>query len=225
MYRKALATAMALAVCGTGQAEWSGNAAFTSDYVFRGVSQSLEDPAVQAGVDYNSESGFYVGSWASSVDFSDGAGFDDGASIEWDLYLGYGGDITETVSWDVSYIYYLYPGTSQGVDLEYGELIVQLGFGEHLSGLIGYSNDVFASDESGTYVGLSSEWALGEHYNLAGTVGHYDLDDDDYTHWSLGVSRAFETFAFDLSYHDTNAEDLFGDIADSRIVFTVSAEF
>ena len=211
---------------GAAMAQWSANAALTTDYVFRGISQTLEDPAVQAGLDYSHESGFYVGSWASSIDFTDAPGADDGATLEWDFYFGYGGNITEFLSWDLGYIYFYYPGTNAGVDFNYGEVVGQLGFGENVTAMVGHSNDVFGSGQSGTYLNLNGSYDLGEEFSLSGEVARYDLDDlgSTYTHWSLGVSRPVNQFTFELTYHDSNGEDVLGDIAGSRLVFSVSVD-
>ena len=81
-------------------AEVSGNVALSSDYFFRGIDQSGGE-ALSGGFDVAFESGFYVGTWASSIDFSGG--------LELDYYAGYGGSISDSVSYDVGYLYYGYP--------------------------------------------------------------------------------------------------------------------
>ena len=66
----------------------SGNVALTTDYRFRGISQSDESPAIQGGFDFEHDSGFYLGAWGSSVDFdTNGAGYD--GCLELDLYGGF----------------------------------------------------------------------------------------------------------------------------------------
>ena len=90
------------------QAEISANAAIVSDYRFRGISQSNENPAVQAGFDYAFENGFYLGTWGSTVDFDSISDFN--GSLELDFYGGWGREVGENSSIDVGYIYYAYPG-------------------------------------------------------------------------------------------------------------------
>lgn len=223
----ALLIFIAALYCKTAFADWSGNATLTSDYAFRGISQTLEDPAVQAGIDYSHKSGFYAGTWASSVDFSDGAGFDDGASVEWDFYAGYSGDINESLSWDLSYVYFYYPGTSDGVELNYSEVIFQLGLGENFAALAGYSNDIFGTNDTGTYFAINSSYDIGQGFSLGGEIGYYELDDlnSSYAHWSLTLSKAIEQFDLAVSYQDTNGEAEFGNIAESRVILSVSTEF
>ncbi len=74
--------------------EVSFNAAMTSDYRYRGISQSRLQPALQGGADYvNNPTGFYAGTWLSTIKWIDDAGGSDG--VEWDLYAGKRGDITK----------------------------------------------------------------------------------------------------------------------------------
>ncbi|HEV7855494.1 MAG TPA: TorF family putative porin, partial [Herminiimonas sp.] len=83
------------------------NAAFTSDYRFRGISQSRTDPAISGGVDYtNNPTGFYAGTWASSIKWITDAGGD--SDIEYDFYGGKRGEIVKDVSYDVGVLTYYY---------------------------------------------------------------------------------------------------------------------
>lgn len=91
---------------GAGGFTVSGNGAIVSDYRFRGVSLSGGDPAIQAGIDIAHDSGFYVGTWGSSID--DG-GTDVYGDLELDLYAGWSGNVAEGVAVDVGLLYYVYP--------------------------------------------------------------------------------------------------------------------
>ena len=85
----------------------TGNLALVSDYRFRGISQSYRLPAVQGGFDFTHSSGFYLGNWNSSVS---GNSYNNGASLEMDLYGGYRFDIAKDVNADVGVLFYVYPG-------------------------------------------------------------------------------------------------------------------
>ena len=221
---------LGLMIMGSAQtsAEVSANVSLVSDYVFRGISQTQSDPTIQGGFDWSHESGFYVGTWASGVDFVD-RGLDDGADLELDLYLGYGGSFNDDWSYDVSYVQFLYPGTIREADYDYGEFLGSVGYQDMVSFTLGYSNDVFNTDETGIYYEVSGGTDIGENgWSWNAAVGHYDLDDLDssYTHYSLGIYKAFEKATLGLTFHDSNAEEEFGKgIAESRIVFSISAEF
>ena len=92
----------------------SANVAMVTDYRFRGVSYSGGDFAIQGGFDIAHSSGFYVGTWASSLDpVSSGYG-----NTELDIYGGYSGAISDTISFDVGILYYLYPSASGDTELE-----------------------------------------------------------------------------------------------------------
>ncbi|MGB2045237.1 MAG: TorF family putative porin, partial [Porticoccaceae bacterium] len=101
---KALKTAIFAATMMSGAsamaAEVSGNVALGSEYFFRGIDQAGGE-ALSGGFDVAFDSGFYVGTWASSIDFSGG--------LELDYYAGYGGSFSEDVSYDIGYLYYGYP--------------------------------------------------------------------------------------------------------------------
>jgi uncharacterized protein (TIGR02001 family) len=91
----------------------SGSAAIVSDYRFRGVSQSDEDVAVQAGVTISHESGLYGGFWGSNLA---GWGTFGGANLELDIIGGYKFKPTEDVTLDVGVTYYMYPGGADKTD-------------------------------------------------------------------------------------------------------------
>ena len=97
----------------------SANVAFTSDYVWRGMTQS-DGPAIQGGFDFEDESGFYAGIWGSNVNFNDGAG------SELDYYAGYGFSSGE-VGVDIGYIAFDYPQNQTGLDFEETYLGLSLG--------------------------------------------------------------------------------------------------
>lgn len=89
----------------TAQADTSYNVSVTSDYFWRGMSQNAGNVALQAGIDYNHESGFYAGAWASEVDYGDTA------NVEYDFYAGYSTDLTDDISVDLGVIQYNFDGS------------------------------------------------------------------------------------------------------------------
>jgi uncharacterized protein (TIGR02001 family) len=99
----------------TGGFSVSGNAAIVTDYRFRGVSLSGGDPAIQGGIDLEHESGFYVGTWGSSIDGGDYG------SVELDFYGGWAGEVAPGLELDVGILYYMYPNGLAGADLDYWE--------------------------------------------------------------------------------------------------------
>lgn len=85
----------------------TGNFMLTSDYRFRGLSQTFRLPAVQGGIDYSHTSGFYLGTWASNVS---GNQYPNGASMEWDFYGGFKFEPAKDWIIDLGVLHYYYPG-------------------------------------------------------------------------------------------------------------------
>lgn len=94
----------------TAHAGLTANLAVTSDYIFRGISNSNRQPALQGGVDFVHPDGWYVGGWASNVDFRDGGE----AKVEIDGYFGYAASVGK-FSWNTGWMAYVYPGASQSL--------------------------------------------------------------------------------------------------------------
>ena len=98
----------------------SANVSFTSDYIWRGMTQS-DGPAIQGGFDYAAESGFYAGIWGSNVNFNDGAG------SELDYYFGYGFE-AGAIGVDLGYVAFDYPDNTAGLDFE--EIVIGLSYAD-----------------------------------------------------------------------------------------------
>ena len=118
-----LPAALVCAIASTANAgEWSANASMTSNYIWRGLTQTENEAAVQGGIDYAADNGFYAGTWASNVNY--GAG--DVYSYEHDVYAGYAFS-TGDISWDVGYLYYNYDSEAE---FDFGEVYVGMGLGD-----------------------------------------------------------------------------------------------
>ena len=92
-------------------ASLTGSLALTSDYAFRGLTQTNRDPALQGGLEYASASGFYVGTWGSNISWLSDGQDSVSSSLEVDGYGGYRGTWGDAVSYDVGLLYYWYPGS------------------------------------------------------------------------------------------------------------------
>ncbi len=202
----AVASSVAMA-----ESNWSANIGVTSNYMWRGVTQTGDQAAIQGGIDYANPNGFYAGTWMSNVTWTDPEGY------ELDLYAGYGFDVG-TTSWDVGYIYYAYPltendGTLNLEDADFGE--VYLNFGWDWLGLgVAYTTNVAGKvDGDGAdfpdghlYYFASAEFeAGGIGYGLV--IGKYDFKDEanplDYTYGEVYLTKD----DFTLSIAKNDAED------------------
>ena len=205
----------------TGDHQFSANVAMTTDYIWRGISQADNGPAIQGGFDYAHASGFYLGTWGSNVDFGPG----DDASMEIDIYGGYAGEFNG-VSFDLGIIHYDYPSES---DDNFDEVYLGLGYG-FLSAQVSHTDEFGEGADDATYYEAGADFELPYSVGLALHVGHYDLDPDDgedYTDWKVAVSREYAGFNFELAYTDTDLSDreCGGNYCDGRGIFTVSKEF
>jgi uncharacterized protein (TIGR02001 family) len=112
------------------QAQVTGNLGLTSDYRFRGISQSQNAPAVQGGIDYNHKSGFYIGNWNSSVSSQM---YTNGSGVESDLYAGFKKDIYKGITIDLGTYNYFYPrattSASTGSNYDTYEAFAGVGYG------------------------------------------------------------------------------------------------
>nr|WP_321359497.1 TorF family putative porin [uncultured Hyphomonas sp.] len=214
--------ALAALAAATGGAyaegEWSGNVSMTSDYVWRGISQSNEDPAIQGGFDY-SNGMFYAGTWASNVDFSDEP---DDANLEVDLYGGLAGETESGISWDVGFIYYGYPD-AENSDYDFVELQGALGY-TFTSGISVGGAVYWDPDNENVYVEGSAGYSFTENFSMDASVGNYTYDaGGDYTNWSLGGTYSLPIgIDVDVRYWDTDGEDIYGSTADERVVLTLA---
>ncbi len=212
--------------------KFSGSVTGTSDYVFRGVSQTLEEPAIQGELDWKHESGIYLGVWGSNVKFPE---LD--ASLEVDAYAGYEAEIDD-LSVKVGGIFYWYPDEEKELDywefpLEFGYSIEPLTF----TALASYSPKYFGYAGNAVYANLGVECALplGDEspveVALDGSVGYTRaeravISDRDYVDWTAGatVSATGTWSGLGVGLHYTDS-DVHRDDSNARFVGSVSYEF
>lgn len=218
------AAAASLALGGTAYAQdFSFNVGVASDYVFRGVSQTDEEPQLFGGVDY-SNGMFYAGAWASNVDFGDST------SAEVDLYGGLK-PTAGPVSFDFGLLYYGY--VDDGGDWAQWEVKAAASVPAGpvtLGAAIYYTPDYTGiGTDAGLYIEANASISPIDKLTISGAVGNQSVDisgfgDVDYTTWNIGVAYAFtDNLSADLRWHD-NDTDL-GGIYDGRAVVSLKAAF
>jgi uncharacterized protein (TIGR02001 family) len=226
-----LAAALLAAAGTAGADEFSSTITVTSDYDFRGVSQTAKDPALQASLDYAADSGVYFGAWASNVDFGGEE------SLEIDGYLGWAYEGENGIAWDFGYVRYLYP--DDAADVDYDEVYAKVGYGNYGVELW-YSPDYGQTGkETWYYAGnadfeLAESWALNLHvgYN---TGQYYEQGwgsgpgaaDGSYWEYSVGVTKTWGNFDVNLRYQGVDVpneykvtDDLLN--SESRVILSVS---
>ncbi len=221
------AAAATVALGGVASAEelkLAYNLGITSDYVFRGVSQTQQDPAYQGGIDASYGIG-YAGVWASNVDFGTS---DPNAEI--DLYAGVKPVVGDT-NLDLGVIYYGYvedKGLTPG-QFGYFELkaAASRAFGPATLGVAAYYSPEFpGKGGDATYVEGNAAMPIAPKFTLSGAVGHQSIKNyTDYNTWNIGVSYALtEKLSLDVRYWDTDEHGL-GKIYGSRGAVSLKAAF
>lgn len=238
LLRSTAVAAVLLSCAGLVRAEPELSSTFTitSDYDFRGITQTAQDPALQASLDLALDSGAYGGLWASNVDFGD----DTDSDMEIDLIAGYGGAITDDLAYDVGAVLYVYQGDDD--DINYIEAYGGLSY-KILSTKLWISPDYLNSDDSAYYLeanleGGSLPFDLGwlVHVGYSGGEFFNDAEDnglDEYYDWAVGLTRTFGPFDFAVKWADgSDLEEADGtgsppdaNSSEGRVIFSVSTTF
>ncbi len=150
----------------------SFNAAVTSDYRYRGISQSRLNPAVSGGVDFAHKSGLYVGAWASSIKWI--KDFGGNAGMELDVYGGYKGAINDAVSYDVGVLGYIYPSNQLTPSTNTTEIYGALTMGPVTAKYSHSTTNLFglAGSKGSGYLDLSATFDLGGGWSVVPHLGH-----------------------------------------------------
>jgi uncharacterized protein (TIGR02001 family) len=229
MFKKTLIATALLAGSSAALAEISGNVSMATDYVFRGWSQTDNQIAIQGGLDYAHDSGFYLGTWASNVDSNFFSGTSTDPQIELDLYGGYSGELANGVGYDLGYIRYEYPGYG---DADTNEVYLGGSFSNFSAKLV-YSDELafIGSKESAWYLAGGYEMELPQGFGLSASLGYSfgdafdnDVFSDSYLDWSIGISKSVAGVDLGLTYTDVDldsADDCNSDICDTKFVFSI----
>lgn len=220
-----LAMLASAATVGAANAETTASVSLTTDYVFRGITQSDGGAAIQGSFDWSNDQ-FYAGVWGSSVNFGATAPTET-ASMELDLYVGWT-PTTGPINWDVSLVGYFYPNGDDeitgGGEMDYFEGIVggeiEVAPQLTLGGQVAYSPEFFGETGDAVYYEINSTYAFSDAFAISGAYGNQDVDAaGDYDTWNIGGAYATHGFTLDLRYHDTDISGL-----DSIVNFTISRE-
>ena len=200
---------------------FTGNVSLTSNYVFRGISQTGGDPAVQGGLDYSHSSGFYLGTWGSNVGWiEDYQGYASG-NVEIDVYGGFRGGIGKTdLTYDLGAVQYLYPGKRAGaIDADTTEIYAALSWKWFTTKYSYYVSDEvfgFANADGSGYLDISASVPIGETGLTAGAHwGTFKFKNNgavDYDDWKVSLaydmgklSNVMSGVTVGVMYTDTNA--------------------
>ena len=219
-----------LMLAGNASAEVSGSVAVVSDYLFRGVTQTNENPALQGGVTWNHESGFYAGAWGSSISWLSDSDPEISSQVELDGFIGFAGDFGESgFGYDVGATYYWYPGDypagfneADTVELYFGLSwnVLSAKYSYAIIDLFGIpDSDGSAALDLGAGWEFDGGWSVGAGYGRQWVSGYGG--ELDYDYWKLTGGKSFENgFGIGLEWHDT---DLAG--VDDTVLVSLSKSF
>ena len=208
------------------------NASLTSDYRYRGISQTRLKPAVQGGVDWSDASGFYAGAWGSAIKWIKDAGGD--AGLELDFYGGYKTEIAKGLTLDIGALQYYYPSNKlkpSANTLEgYGALTfgpATLKVSRSFTNLFG-----FANSKGSMYYDLTATFDLGDGWSLTPHIGRQTVSKNSaasYTDASLTVNKAIDALTLSLGVVDAKTGAYFGpgnkDLGKRGVVASVKYTF
>ncbi|NDF11618.1 MAG: hypothetical protein EB060_02225 [Proteobacteria bacterium] len=200
-----------------------------SDYSFRGISQSGENPAIQGSLTWTHDSGAYLGFWASSVDFGD-------ASTELDLYAGYSKEFVKHATVDIGLLYYAYPGAEDSNNYNYWEAYGSLAYDfdvAKVKAAVNYSPDFALDSGDATYISATVEVPLPYNFGFSARIGRQYVQDNaafalpDYTDWEIAINyQVMKDLKLNLSYVDTDLDKTeCPDGCDAKLIAGVSASF
>jgi uncharacterized protein (TIGR02001 family) len=209
------------------------NVGVTTDYIFRGISQSQHDPAISGGIDYSHTSGLYAGTWLSTQKWVKAQSAKTGSDFELDIYGGYKGEVGD-IGYDVGLIHYQYdgkktasttglptPDTTEAylgaswkmLSVKYSHTISRyfVGWGD-----VGTVSGNKVSSKGSNYLELNATHDLGDGWGLLGHIGYQKvknlpdaasgLPDASYTDWKVGVTKDVGFGTVTLAYSDTDAD-------------------
>ena len=204
-----------MVMSGSVFAEITGNIGVTSNYIWHGLTQTNDEAAVSGGLDYSHESGFYLGTWTSNLA---------GGQYEVDYYGGFASEASG-VGYDVGVILYSYPVDSS-VEADFTEVYIGGSysyFSAKISEVVNAESDASGADD-GTYIEAAFDYPLTEDLGLGVHLGsatgdlYKSFGGDEYTDWSLSLSKGDFSFAF-------WGTDLDNNLGDMRAVVSWGQEF
>jgi uncharacterized protein (TIGR02001 family) len=208
----------------------TANVGIFSQYIFRGLTQTAQDPAFQGGFDFAHESGFYLGTWGSNISWlHDGGTCERGCSLEWDLYGGWKHAFNDDWGMDVGVLFYYYPGryVSGATNPDTTELYiagnwkwVSLKFSDAVSNTFGVPGS-----HNSWYLDLSAAYPINEQWSAIAHVGRQEYGGNNngvsnsvfnYTDWKLGATYTVNGYTFGAYWTDTDA---------NRPAYTLAGKF
>jgi uncharacterized protein (TIGR02001 family) len=219
---------------------FSATLTMTSNYMFRGLSFTNDQPALQGSFDWG-YGNVFAGVWGSSISDIDDSGYE----LETDWYAGYA-DSVAGIDWFVMPIYYSFTDNNLSPDANMWEIWLDASYAINdtftMHGMYAYSPEMSYEYGDGNYIRGDVTANLPQGFSLTAGVGYQDVEGTgdtgtafDYTHWDITLAKSVAGFDLSLMYSDTNADKatdslivagwVAADNADDTVTFTVSRSF
>ena len=201
--------------------QFTGKVGLWTEYEYRGISQSSQNPALQLNLDYvNNPSGLYVGTFLSNIkwlkDTAEVNGFSSNANIEWDIYGGYKWEVVKDWTLDLGYLRYEYPSSSEfNPKPNTDEVYAGISYGPATLKYSYSINDTFGvpNSKGSDYTELAINYPTPglEKLTINAILGHQNYRHNtflSYTVWKLGATYDFGSgFTAGAYYKGTDAEE------------------
>lgn len=208
----------------------TGTMALTSNYIFRGLTQTENLPAVQGGLTYTTPIGLYATLWSSNNKF-----IDTDINLELDPGIGFYKEIGKDFNFDITFYRYLFPSDRIW---NYNEWLGQFNY-KFLQANLGYSGNVYNVKRKGFYYdgGINYTIPANFFFNIEGVtflalVGRYELPKDfpdeagiSYNNYTVSLSKDLKHYNLALQYSTTTEREFYQWYGGSHLVFTVTASF
>ena len=212
--KTALSAAVVAGVLASGQsmATMEANIGVANNYIWRGVTQTQDQASISGGLDYSGESGFYLGTWTSNVDFGEDA---TSTGYELDFYGGIANE-GDGFGYDLGYVYVAYPSIE---DSDFSEVYLNGTFGGLSLGVaMQVDTDADVADKDYTYVSAGYDFDINEEWGMGFYGGKYDMKNEgDVTHYGISASKG--EFGFAVDKNDKDDDD------DPRVTVSWSKSF
>ena len=227
-----------LTCSGNCYAQLSGSLTGTTDYMWRGYSKSDGKPALQVNLDYELRSGFYIGSFASFVDFAD-EGFKDQSNIELRPYLGWAYKLSDDWQFNTEWVRYIYDGRIFGEKVDYNEFYFFGHYRDLLTANFSFSEDGYQQNHATFNYEITGRYPINDSIEISSMFGYSNQKEVlhyDYYYWNIGLAwHVSHNLGFDVRYYNG---DIFGSdkeissgwqfdphIARNRVVFSFTVGF
>ena len=214
---------------------FSGNVALTSDYVFRGMTQTDEESAIQGGFDVEHNSGLSAGIWGSNVKFLEDHTVDphDRADHEIDLYIGFSNELDNGFSYGITALYFMYPGAHKDLNYDFAEFNFSTGYKLPIGTTFGlsydYSPEFFGEAGEAHHALFNIGHSLDNGWGFSVYIARQIIEinenySDNYTYYGVSISYSINDFELAVNVSDTDLEASEG-FADERVFVTISKSF